>query len=43
MSVSGKLAAGEYRITGAEDAMMALATVCSDIGCTVDEFSRSLE
>lgn len=27
----------------AEDAMMALATVCSDIGCTVDEFSRSLE
>lgn len=27
----------------AEDAMIALATVCSDIGCTVDEFSRSLE
>lgn len=27
----------------AEDAMVALATVCSDIGCTVDEFSRSLE
>ena len=27
----------------AEDAMLALATVCSDIGCTVDEFSRSLE
>lgn len=27
----------------AEDAMVALATVCSDIGCTVDEFSRHLE
>lgn len=27
----------------AEDAMMALATVCSDIGCTVDKLSHSLE